>query len=175
MANHKSEISKSQIPKDSVPKLLATHLCEDALAGLAGRLTLYNLFGERYAAAWPALVPRLVVANSWLREGPSINSGQAELRAGGPSISPSIDSGQGNKRDVFIERVVILSPDQQRTVAEATSVLEFEVLLHTTISRFADVVLPTPGTYRVQVWLGREQVADYPLVAIDTSKKEAGQ
>lgn len=139
---------------DRVPKLLATHLCEDALAGLAGRLTLYNLFGERYAAAWPAVVPRLVVANTWLRD-----------REGGGEIE---------RGEVFTERVVILNPDHQGTVAEAASSWQFDAPLHTNISRFADVVLPTPGTYRVQVWLGREQVAEYPLVAIDTSE-EAGQ
>lgn len=151
-------MANQRISNDNAPRLLATHLCEDALAGLAGRLTLYNLFGEQYAASWPALVPRLVVANTWLRE----TGRQGDRETGG----------QG---DTFTERVVILNPDHQGTVAEAASSWQFDAPLHTTVSRFLDVVLPRPGTYRVLVLLGQETIVDYPLLATDTSEsgKEA--
>lgn len=129
---------------DRQPTLLSTYLCEDALAGLTGRLTLYNLFGEQYATAWPAIVPRFAVSNTWLLEEPSGNT--------------------------FTERVVILTPDRQTTVAEAATSWRFDGALHTNVSRFADVVLPAPGIYRVQVWLGRELRADYPLTVLNVER-----
>jgi hypothetical protein len=147
---------------DGMPKLLATHLCEDALASLSERLVLYGLFQDRYSGAWPAAVPHMVVANTWLLEkGPSINSGQG--------------SGQGSREDVFTERVVILTPDRRGAVAEAAATFQLDGPLRTNVSRFVNVVLPRPGIYRVQVWLGRELMADYPLIAADlsVSKKEA--
>jgi hypothetical protein len=126
------------------PRLLATHLCEDALASLSERLVLYGLFQDRYSDAWPAVVPHMVVANTWLRE-------------------------EGPSKEVLTERVVILTPDRGGPVAEAASAFQFDGPLRTNVSRFVNVVLPRPGVYRVQVWLGREQMADYPLIAVDTS------
>jgi len=131
-------------------RLLATHLCEDALAGLSERLSLYGLFQDHYANAWPALVPHLVVANTWLRE----------------------TGGQG---ETFTERVVILTPDRRGTVAEAAATFQFAGPLRTNVSRFVNVVLPVPGVYRVQVWLGQDLQADYPLLAIDTSAEGVSQ
>ena len=127
-------------------KLVATYVAEDALSNLTGRLTLYNLFGERYAATWPAVAGRMVVATTWLRE--------AEERQ-------------------HAQRVLILAPDGDLVAEAATS---FAVgggrPIHTQVVRFDRVVLPAPGTYRVQVWLDRTPVADLPLVAVDTGEQE---
>ena len=152
---------------DNVPKLLATHLCEDALASLSERLVLYGLFQDRYSDAWPAVVPHMVVANTWLKEGPSTSSGQGPSTSSGQG--PSTGSGQGNKGDTFTEQVVVLTPDRKGPVAEAAAAFQFDGPLRTNVSRFVNVVLPRPGIYRVQVWLGREHKADYPLIAVDMS------
>ena len=160
---------------DHAPKLLTTCVCEDALAGLTNRLTLYNLFRERAAAAWPAVVPHLVVANVWLREDPSTSSGQGPSTSRrGELVEPSgqagLRSGGDGNDGVFTERVVLLSPDRQTTMADASSMLTFgNSRFCVQVSRFTGVVLPAPGTYSIQIWLERQQVAEYPLIVIDES------
>ena len=49
------------------------------------------------------------------------------------------------------------------------------VVLSSVISSQVTFTPDIPGSYRVQVWLGRELMADYPLIAADlsVSRKEA--
>jgi len=127
-------------------KLALFYIAEDALTNPAGRLSLYNLFAERYAAVWPAVAERLVVACIWVREG---------------------------ERRTHSQRVAVLSPAGE-LVDETGG--EFEIggqrMFHIHVHHFHGIVLPGPGSYRVQAWLDRALMADLPLAAISTQGEE---
>ena len=127
---------------DHHPILLSALVCEDVLNSLSGRLTFYNVFRDLYATRLPALVTRLAIATTWLREAPT------------PAT--------------FAQRVVILSPNGQATVAEAAGEFRLggDVVEHTHVNNFQAVVLPQPGRYQVEVWLDRQQAAAFPLVVV---------
>ena len=121
-------------------QLVSVVVCDDVLVNVAGRVTLYSIFRDLFADAYPAGVVRLHVVTTWL------NSAHAD-------------------REVeVVERVAILSPDGVELVADAAATFTIAAgMYHSQISRFRDIVFPEPGTYRVQVQAGPEVVADLPL------------
>jgi len=120
-------------------RLTSTVICDDVLANAAGRVTLYSVFRDLYADAYPAEVVRLHVVTTWLNPTPSVQQ--------------------------VVERVTILSPDQDdELVADVAAQITVRPhTYHTQISRFRTLVFPAPGAYRVQVHTGTEMAADIPL------------
>jgi len=122
-------------------ELISVLVCEDVLANPSGRLTLYNLFHDLTADSFPATLPRLHVVTTW--------------------YNPQEDGSQA------LIRVVILAPDET-LVGDATATVSVgpDACYHTQVSRFRDLVLPGPGTYRVQVARESRIVSDLPLVVL---------
>jgi hypothetical protein len=126
-------------------KLISTVICDDVLRNPGGWLSLYTLFREVYADAYPTTLVRMHVVTTWLNE-------------------------SARTRQV-IQRVAVLSPEGELVADQAA---RFDVgpgAYHTQITRFLDTVFIAPGTYRVQVLrlrsgqvqAGTEIVADLPL------------
>jgi hypothetical protein len=118
-------------------KLISTIICDDVLRNPGGWLSLYTLFREVYADAYPTTLVRMHVVTTWLNE-------------------------SARTRQV-IQRVAVLSPEGELVADQAA---RFDVgpgAYHTQITRFLDTVFIAPGTYRVQVQAGTEIVADLPL------------
>jgi hypothetical protein len=130
-------------------RLISTVVCDDVLMNPADRVTLYSVFRELWADAYPAAVVRLHVVNTWLN-------------------SDAADRG-------IVERVTILAPDNETLVAEAAGTLTVGTRgYHTQVNRFRDLIFPEPGTYRVQVQRDAELVADLPLILAGPSETEEG-
>ncbi len=124
------------------PEPVSVVVCEDVLANPSGRLTLYNLFRDLTADGFPATLPRLHVVTTW--------------------YNPQKDDGRA------LIRVAILAPDGS-LVGDATATISVALgAYHTQVSRFRDLVLPEPGTYRVQVAQESRIVSDLPLTVIGT-------
>ena len=105
-----------------------------------GWLSLYTLFREVYADAYPTTLVRMHVVATWLNE-----------------------SAQTHQ---VIQRVAVLSPEGELVADQAATVDVGPGAYHTQITRFLDTVFVAPGTYRVQVQAGTEVVADLPLFLI---------
>jgi hypothetical protein len=129
-------------------KLVSTIVCEDVLANPAGRLTLYNLFQDLEATSFPASLPRLHVVSTWH------NPGESSAQA--------------------LVRVVVLAPDESLVGDAVATVSAAAGAYHTHISRFRELVLPSPGTYRVQIVHADQVVSDLPLAVIEPGKASIG-
>lgn len=134
-------------------KLVSTIICDDVLTNAAGRVTLYSVFRDLWADAYPAEVVRLHVVTTWLNAG----------------VSP----------ETATARVAVLAPDGRELIGDAA--FSFTVgpnTYHTQIGRFRSLVFPAPGIYRVQVQVGTDIAADLPLFLVappaapSTSTKE---
>ena len=102
-----------------------------------GWLSLYTLFREVYADAYPTTLVRMHVVTTWLNE-----SAQAAS---------------------VIQLVAVLSPERELVADQAATVDVGPGAYHTQITRFLDTVFVVPGTYHVQVQTGTDIVADLPL------------
>jgi len=136
------------------PQLTSALLCADVLTNPGGRLSLYNLPLDVSADRFPTVLPYLVAVAVWMHEAP-----QMRLRTA---------------------RVVLLSPDGSEPLAEGTDRFSLggELVRHVSVHRFRHVLLPEPGTYRLQFVLGGEVLRDIPLVAAerqDESPSEGGR
>jgi hypothetical protein len=118
-------------------RLVSTVICDDVLRNPGGWLSLYSLFREVYADAYPTMLVRMHVVVTWLNE-----SAQAAS---------------------VIQRVAVLSPEGELVADQAATIDVGPGAYHTQITRFLDTVFVTPGTYRVQVQAGTDIVADLPL------------
>ncbi len=122
-------------------RLVSVVICDDVLTNAAGRLTLYSVFRDLWADAYPAEVVRLHVVTTWL------NTGAAPCTA--------------------TARTALLSPDGQELIADtAFTVAVGPGAYHTQIGRFRNLVFAAPGVYRVQVQAGTEVLADLPLLLV---------
>ena len=139
-------------------RLVSTVVCDDVLINAGGRVTLYSIFRDLLADGYPTMVVRLHVVTTWL--------------------NPSAQDRQ------VIERVAILSPDGGELLADAATTFTVGPgLYHSQISRFRDLLIPAPGTCRVQVLrhcpgqaqAGTELVADLPLLMVAPPAAEAGE
>jgi hypothetical protein len=132
-------------------RLISTIICDDVLRNVGGWLSLYTLFREVYADAYPTTLVRMHVVTTWLNE-----SAQAHQ---------------------VIQRVAVLSPEGELGADQAATVDVGPGAYHTQITRFLDTVFVVPGAYRVQVQAGTEVVADLPLFLMpqtsETVKEEA--
>jgi hypothetical protein len=132
-------------------RLVSTIICDDVLRNPGGWLSLYTLFREVYADAYPTTLVRMHVVATWLNE-----SAQAAS---------------------VIQRVAVLSPDGELVADQAATIDVGPGAYHTQITRFLDTVFVVPGTYRVQVQAGTEIVADLPLFLMmppgEAAKEEA--
>jgi hypothetical protein len=130
-------------------KLISTVICDDVLRNPGGWLSLYTLFREVYARAYPTTLVRMHVVATCVNE-------SAQTRQ-------------------VIQRVAILSPQGELVADQAATVDVGPGAYHTQITRFLDTVFVAPGTYRVQVQAGTEVVADLPLFLMTpaTTKEEA--
>jgi hypothetical protein len=118
-------------------KLISTVICDDVLRNPGGWLSLYTLFREVYADAYPTTLVRMHVVTTWLNE-----SAQARQ---------------------VIQRMAVLSPEGELVADQAATVDVGPGAYHTQITRFLDAVFVAPGTYRIQVQAGTDIVADLPL------------
>jgi hypothetical protein len=128
-------------------RLISTVICDDVLRNPGGWLSLYTLFREVYADAYPTTLVRMHVVATWLNE-----SAQARQ---------------------VIQRVAVLSPEGELVADQAA---RFDVgpgAYHTQITRFLDTVFVVPGTYRVQAQAGTEIVADLPLFLMPAASEAA--
>lgn len=115
-------------------ELVSTLICEDVLGNPAGRLSLYNVFGDLTADRFPASVRRLHVVTTW--------------------YSPS------QTRSVI--QVSIVSPGGE-VIGTAISPATVASGYYTQISRFQDLIFPEPGEYRIQVQRDDRVICDWPL------------
>lgn len=128
-------------------KVVGILVCDDVSAGFTGNLHFHDVSFARFASAFPALLPRLVVVTVW----------QAE--AGEPG-------GKG--------RVTVESPSGE-VVADASFDLDLAPgQIHVQATRFLDVVLPEPGDYAVRIHLDGLRRAEVPLRVIPTATEEGG-
>jgi hypothetical protein len=128
------------------PRLISTVICDDVLRNPGGWLSLYTLFREVYADAYPTTLVRMHVVATWLNE-------SAQTRQ-------------------VVQRVAVLSHQGELVADQAAS---FEVgsgAYHTQITRFLDTVFIAPGTYRIQVQAGTDIVADLPLFSMPPAELE---
>jgi len=132
-------------------KLISTIICDDVLRNPGGWLSLYSLFREVYADAYPTTLVRMHVVATWLN-----------------------DSAQTRQ---IIQRVAVLSPEGELVADQAATIDVGPGAYHTQITRFLDTVFLAPGTYHVQVQAGTEIVADLPLFLMmppgEAAKEEA--
>ena len=126
-------------------RLISTVICDDVLRNPGGWLSLYTLFREVYADAYPTTLVRMHVVTTWLNE--SAQTRQA------------------------IQRVAILSPQGELVADQAAGLDVGPGAYHTQITRFLDTVFVAPGTCRVQVQAGTEIVADLPLFSMPPTTK----
>lgn len=131
------------------PNLIAVMICEDVLMNPSGRLSLYNVFQDLTADRFPAAFPRLHVVTTW--HNPSPEQVQAVIQVG------------------------IVAPDGTPVGNAAATITVAPGAYHTQISRFRDLVLPTPGDYRIQVQRGSRQMCDLPLVVAPVAEENGGQ
>jgi hypothetical protein len=118
-------------------RLISTVICDDVLRNPGGWLSLYTLFREVYADAYPTTLVRMHVVTTWLNESAQMAS--------------------------VIQRVAVLSPQGELVADQAATVDVGPGAYHTQITRFLDTVFLAPGTYRVQVQAETDIVADLPL------------
>ena len=121
-------------------RLISTVICDDVLRNPGGWLSLYTLFREVYADAYPTTLVRMHVVATWLNE-------SAQTRQ-------------------VVQRVAILSPQGELVADQAAGLDVGPGAYHTQITRFLDTVFVVPGTYRVQVQAGTDIVADLPLFSM---------
>lgn len=133
------------------PQLTSAFLCADVLTNPGGRLSVYNMLLDVSAGRYPTVVPYLVAVAVWMHERPEMQ--------------------------LCTTRVVILTPDQTVSLAEATDRFSLggDLVRHISVHRFHRVLLPEPGTYRVQFLLGTEVVQDIPLVAVELPEETGRQ
>jgi hypothetical protein len=143
-------------------RLISTVICDDVLRNVGGWLSLYSLFREVYADAYPTTLVRMHVVTTWLNE-------SAQTRQ-------------------VIQRVAVLSPGGE-LVADLAAALDVKPnAYHTQIARFLDVVFTSPGAYRVQVLrlrtsgsrlgelqAGTDVVADVPLFVLPPAETDEKQ
>lgn len=119
-------------------QLVSVVICDDVLVNGAGRVTLYSIFRDLFADAYPASVVRFHVVTTWF------NSAQID-------------------REV-VERVAILLPNGIELIADAAATFTIPAgMYHSQISRFRDVIFPVPGIYHVQVQIGSKIMTDLSL------------
>ena len=125
------------------PQLTSALVCADVLTNPGGRLSIYNLLLDVSADRFPTVLPYLVAVSIWMHEA-------AQMR-------------------LCTTRVVLLAPSRDAPLAEGTDRFSLggEVVRHISVHRFRNVVLPEPGTYRLQFVLGGEVLRDIPLVAAE--------
>jgi hypothetical protein len=128
-------------------RLISIVICDDVLRNPGGWLSLYTLFREVYADAYPTTLVRMHVVTTWLNE-------LAQTRQ-------------------VIQRVAVLSPQGELVADQAATVDVGPGEYHTQITRYLDTVFVTPGTYRVQVQAGTEVVADLPLFLMPAASEDA--
>jgi hypothetical protein len=130
-----------------VLELTSALLCADVLTNPGGRLSIYNLLLDVSADRFPTVLPYLVAVGIWMHEAPQMR--------------------------LCTTRVVLLSPGQDAPVAEGTDRFSLggEVVRHVSVHRFRGVILPEPGTYRVQFVLGGDVVRDIPLVVVESGSQ----
>ena len=126
------------------PQLTSALVCADVLTNPGGRLSIYNLLLDVSADRFPTVLPYLVAVSIWLHEAPQMQ--------------------------FCTTRVVLLAPDGGEPLAEGTDRFSLggEVVRHISVHRFRNVLLPEPGTYRLQFVLGGQVLRDIPLVAAES-------
>ena len=127
----------------TAPQLTSALVCADVLTNPGGRLSIYNLLLDVSADRFPTVLPYLVAVSIWMHEAPQMR--------------------------LWTTRVVLLSPDGREPLAEGTDRFSLggEVVRHISVHRFRNVMLPEPGTYRLQFVLGDQVLRDIPLVAAE--------
>ncbi len=128
----------------SEPILTSSILCEDVLPSrlIDDRLTLYRVLFDLTAASFPARAYRLFCVNLW-------RGGHGE----------------------YVDRTRIVTPSGL-VAAEAEAVFTAEPRgHHTQIYTFADLRLPEPGEYAVEIYRNEQLVLTYTIV-VSESKEE---
>ena len=125
------------------PQLTSALVCADVLTNPGGRLSFYNLLLDVSADRFPTVLPYLVAVSIWMHEAPQMQ--------------------------LCTARVVLLDPSRDAPLAEGTDRFSLggEVVRHISVHRLRNVLLPEPGTYRLQFVLGGEVLRDIPLVAAE--------
>jgi hypothetical protein len=118
-------------------RLISTVICDDVLRNPGGWLSLYTLFREVYADAYPTTLVRMHVVTTWLNESPQTAN--------------------------VIQRVAVLSSEGELVADQSATIDVGPGTYHTQITRLLDTIFVAPGTYRIQVQAGTEIVADLPL------------
>jgi hypothetical protein len=128
-------------------RLISTVICDDVLCNPGGWLSLYTLFREVYARAYPTTLVRMHTVTTWLNESTQTRQ--------------------------VIQRVAILSPQGELVADQAATIDVGPGTYHTQITRFLDTGFVAPGTYRVQVQAGTDIVADLPLFLMTPAAEKA--
>jgi len=130
------------------PQLVSALLCADVLTNPGGRLSIYNILLDVSAERFPTVLPYLVAVGIWMHEAPDMR--------------------------FCATRVVIVNPGGDVALADSTDSFSLggAVVRHISVHRFRGVLLPEPGTYRLQFLLGAEVVQDIPLVAVEIPVEE---
>ena len=125
------------------PQLTSALVCADVLTNPGGRLSFYNLLLDVSADRFPTVLPYLVAVSIWMHEAPLVR--------------------------LWTTRVVLLAPARDAPLAEGTDRFSLggEVVRHISVHRFRNVLLPQPGTCRLQFVLGDQVLRDIPLVAAE--------
>ena len=119
------------------PALLYSVLCDDVRREDNGKFILLGLFETVGAREFPASHPALFIVNGWI-------AGAGAFRQYSRILDPT---GQELARD-------------QETSFELNSLKS----RHSVIARFANLELPQPGEYAVEVLLNGDLKVRYPLV-----------
>lgn len=127
------------------PMLTASIPCEDVLRTqvIDGRVTLHRVLFDVYADSFPAVLPRLVIANIW-------RGGHGE----------------------FTDRTRILTPSARVTAEAEGSFVAARQGSHTQMFLFPNLILPEPGDYAVEIYRNEQLLMTYSLIVVDTSDLE---
>lgn len=129
------------------PDLQFSVLCDDVRREDNGKFMLLGLFEIIHARKFPAVHPRLFVANRWCK-------------------------GTGE----FIQRTRVVSAHDNSPLVESPEVTFALADLdahHTVISEFNNVTFATQGRYWVEVLLNNELIRSYPMMLVESKKEKA--
>ncbi len=125
---------------DIKPNLQFSVLCDDVRREDNGKLMLLGLFEVIGARKFPAIHPRLFVANRWCK-------------------------GEGE----FLQKVKIINSQDNEVIVE-TAEQKFTLRNmdsnHTVISRFNNIGFPAAGKYWIEVYLNGDLFLNYPILLV---------
>jgi hypothetical protein len=128
------------------PNLQFSVLCDDVRREDNGKFMLIGIFEAINAKKFPATHPALFVATRWCK-------------------------GEGT----FTQKIRIVNPKDNLPVFQTDDQV-FELAdidrHHTLISRFNNLVFPSPGKYWLEVLLDNELVINYPILLNETKEPQ---